>query len=219
MQQAKNSEKLLFKSTASKTCEMKFSSNLYTLNSEVEHHSYSFANSTYKNQQLLHTALLYKTTPRDVLTTCSAAPTDPNCVFSKPAKICKITDLLCNPPPPGFTHVFTKSDDSDSKPSAKGLKKRQERGAFSDEFVTKVRYTGVMKFYQTKKRFGFICLDHDHTDVFLCEDDLILSGINLKFFKEQVKAYKPMRFSFLLKFYLEEGKPKRKAVDLVLRPC
>jgi hypothetical protein len=195
---------------------MKFSSNLYALNTEAEHHSYS--DSTYTFQQLLHTALLRETTSRDLLAKSRAAPSE--CVFSKPFKIYKTQDLLLSsPPPPGFTHDFTESDDFDIKASAKGLKKRQERGAFSDEFVTQVRYTGVMKFYQAKKRFGFISLDHDHTDVFLCEDDLILSGINLRFFKEQVKANKPMRFSFLLKFYLEEGKPKRKAVDLVLRPC
>jgi hypothetical protein len=102
-------------------------------------------------------------------------------------------------------------------PKKKSLEKREYRGMFEVESVSNARYTGTLKFYQTKnKRYGFITLDEDGTDVFLCEDDLILSGINYKKFKEKVASKAPMKFIFNIKHYIENGKTKRKAVDLNL---
>ena len=99
-------------------------------------------------------------------------------------------------------------------PNKYGLVKREQRGTFCEEILSKERFTGEIKFYQLKKRFGFISLDLDKTDVFLCEDDLVLSGINIKKFKEAVFKKIPQKFSFIIKHYLENGNEKRKAVEV-----
>lgn len=102
------------------------------------------------------------------------------------------------------------------QPPKIGLVKRECRGKFNEEEVSYDRYTGKLKFYQLKKRFGFISLDEDGSDVFLCEDDLVLSGINYKKFKEDVFNKKTIAFEFNIKKYLEKNKEKRKAIDVIL---
>ena len=104
------------------------------------------------------------------------------------------------------------------QPPKVGLIKRECRGKFNEEEVSYDRYTGTLKFYQLKKRFGFITLDEDNSDVFLCEDDLILSGINYKAFKESVFNKLPVAFEFNIKKYMEKDNEKRKAIDIILRP-
>lgn len=101
-------------------------------------------------------------------------------------------------------------------PIKKGLCKREVRGKFTEEIVTAERTTGTLKFYQLKKRFGFITLDEDESDVFLCEDDIVLSGIHHKHFKDTVLRKNPLRFSFRIKTYEEQGKAKRKAIEIEL---
>ena len=73
-----------------------------------------------------------------------------------------------------------------------------------------------MKFYHFKKKFGFITLDSDETDIFLCEDDVVLSGINPKVLRNNIINKVTTRFSFCIKVYNENGKEKRKAVDLTI---
>ena len=97
-----------------------------------------------------------------------------------------------------------------------GLVKREKRGVFNEEKVSYDRYDGEIKFYQLKKRFGFIALDEDKSDVFLCEDDLVLSGVNIKKFKEAVFKRTVIRMNFLIKFYYENGAQKRKAIEVKL---
>ena len=104
------------------------------------------------------------------------------------------------------------------QPPKIGLVKRECRGKFNEEEVSYDRYTGKLKFYQLKKRFGFITLDEDNSDVFLCEDDLILSGINYKAFKECVFNKLPVAFEFNIKKYMEKDQEKRKAIDVIFRP-
>ena len=99
-------------------------------------------------------------------------------------------------------------------PNKFGLVKRENRGTFDKEELSEERTTGEIKFYQLKKRFGFISLDEDKSDIFLCEDDLVLSGINIKKFKETVFKKVQQRFSFLIKYYSEKGAIKRKVVDI-----
>jgi hypothetical protein len=98
-------------------------------------------------------------------------------------------------------------------PKKKSIEKRENRGHFVREEVIEDRHKGTLKFYQLKRRFGFIKLE-DESDVFLCEDDLILSGINHKKFKENVMNKVPVEFTFKIKAYEENGKPKRKAIDI-----
>jgi hypothetical protein len=97
-----------------------------------------------------------------------------------------------------------------------GIVKREKRGTFNEEKVSYDRYEGEIKFYQLKKRFGFIALDEDKSDVFLCEDDLVLSGINIKKFKEAVFKRIVIRMNFLIKIYFENAAQKRKAIDIRL---
>lgn len=101
-------------------------------------------------------------------------------------------------------------------PPKKGKAKREERGKFQQEQVTNQKHTGLMKFYHFKKKFGFITLDSDEKDVFLCEDDVVLSGINPKVLRNNIINKVTTRFSFCIKVYNENGKEKRKAVDLTI---
>jgi cold shock CspA family protein len=102
------------------------------------------------------------------------------------------------------------------QPPKVGLVKRENRGKFNEEEVSYDRYSGKLKFYQLKKRFGFISLDEDSSDVFLCEDDLILSGISFKKFKEDVFNRCEIRLEFHIKKYLEGEKEKRKAINVTI---
>ena len=99
-------------------------------------------------------------------------------------------------------------------PNKYGLVKREQRGTFVEEALSEKRVTGEIKFYQLKKRFGFITLDQDQSDIFLCEDDLVLSGVNIKRFKEAVFKKVTQKFSFFVKNYFENGCEKRKAVEI-----
>ena len=94
--------------------------------------------------------------------------------------------------------------------------KRVKRGIFAEETVLSSRVRGTTKFYNLKKRFGFITQESDSSDVFLCEDDLVLSAVNYKKFKEEVAAGLKPRFEFSVKVYQDKAQEKKKAVDLVL---
>ena len=130
--------------------------------------------------------------------------------------------LTSTPPPPGFCNTlkpappptFDRPAFRLQHPPKKSLVKRELRGTFGFEYTSQDFFTGKLKFYQLKKRFGFITLDIDESDVFLCEDDLVLSSINIKKFKEDVINRKPIYFTFNMKKYLENGKEKRKAVNV-----
>lgn len=93
--------------------------------------------------------------------------------------------------------------------------RRAQRGTFESESVLSSRVRGTIKFYNLKKRFGFITQENDGSDVFLCEDDLILSEINHKKFKEEVAAGRKPRFEYSLKVYQDKNQAKKKAVSLV----
>ena len=94
--------------------------------------------------------------------------------------------------------------------------KREQRGTFTEEEVSSERHFGEIKFYQLKKRFGFISLDIDKSDIFLCEDDIVISKINMKKFKEIIFKKIPLRLSFLIKKYNESNVEKRKAIEIEL---
>lgn len=168
--------------------------------------------------------------------------TKPSSVTPNPKVSSKKFTLLLTPPP-GFEQVkpinnlSDLSTDSDISPTIsnrklyiisenevtlqpppykQSLEKREKRGTFTEEHLSEARQNGEIKFYQLKKRFGFIALDEDKSDVFLCEDDLVLSGINIKKFKEAVFKRVQIRMSFVVKHYFENEQPKRKAVEVRL---
>ena len=57
-------------------------------------------------------------------------------------------------------------------------------------------------------------MDDGSGDTFLCEDDLVLSNINLKTFKEMIRKRVNLKFQFAVKKYVEQNKNKRKAINL-----
>ena len=100
-------------------------------------------------------------------------------------------------------------------PVRPGNHKREIRGKFDNELLSFDRYSGSLKFYSFKKRNGFIKVNEGDFDVFICEDDMILSGQNLKKFKDDVFQKNPVYFEFNIKKYLNNyGEEKRKAVHI-----
>ena len=67
--------------------------------------------------------------------------------------------------PKSFSRKFIECSNNevilDPAPMKIGFVKREKRGIFNEEEVSPERQTGVVKFYQLKKRFGFITLDED----------------------------------------------------------
>jgi len=100
-------------------------------------------------------------------------------------------------------------------PAPKKITKRQDRGKFEVEQEEELRSLGNLKFYNKKKRFGFISMENEG-DVFICEDDIIVSGLNLKDFKNLVNdgPADRIKFTFVIKTYEEKGRSKRKAVNI-----
>jgi hypothetical protein len=99
-------------------------------------------------------------------------------------------------------------------PVKHSISKRKMRSEFPGEKETSDRFTGTLKFYQLKKRLGFIRLNDE--DIFLCEDEIVLSGISAKKFKSSVLKNRSMDLTFRIKSYLDHGKLRRKAFDIEL---
>lgn len=95
--------------------------------------------------------------------------------------------------------------------------KREKRSNFDDEEISCDRFSGSLKFYNLNKRFGFIKVDDQDFDAFLCEDELILSGQNLKKFKDDVYKKIPVSFEFNIKKYLNNQVEKKKAVLIKIK--
>jgi hypothetical protein len=99
-------------------------------------------------------------------------------------------------------------------PKKKALHKRMERCQYEVEQVVETRQKAALKFYNLKKRFGFITLIEDSSDIFLCEDDVLLSGQNFKQFKEAVAKRRPISLLCDVISYENKGITKRKAVNI-----
>lgn len=97
--------------------------------------------------------------------------------------------------------------------------KRAERCKFTAEELQPQRVRGVLKFYHLKKRFGFVTAESESGDIFICEDDIVLSGINHKQFKEDVAAGRKPLLEFAVKVYWEKDREKKKAVDISSLGC
>jgi hypothetical protein len=77
------------------------------------------------------------------------------------------------------------------------------------------RYTGVLKFYNENKGFGFVGCEQDSTEIFLHGDDLLKANIDIKNLKKKCVGGL-MRFSFSILEYLGKYNRSRKVVDLKL---
>ncbi|OMJ88406.1 hypothetical protein SteCoe_9625 [Stentor coeruleus] len=98
-------------------------------------------------------------------------------------------------------------------PLKPGLIKREKRSKFQNEKISDKIYTGKLKFYNLKKRHGFITIS-EGDDVFLVEDELVLSGIILRHFKDDVYKQKVINFKFRIKVCINQGKEKRIATNI-----
>lgn len=77
------------------------------------------------------------------------------------------------------------------------------------------RYTGVLKFYNENKGFGFVGCEQDSTEIFLHGDDLLKANIDIKHLKKR-SVGGLMRFSFSILEYMGKYNRSRKIVDLKL---
>lgn len=77
------------------------------------------------------------------------------------------------------------------------------------------RYTGVLKFYNENKGFGFVGCEQDSTEIFLHGDDLLKANIDIKNLKKR-SVGGLMRFSFSILEYMGKYNRSRKIVDLKL---
>ncbi|OMJ93395.1 hypothetical protein SteCoe_3637 [Stentor coeruleus] len=91
-------------------------------------------------------------------------------------------------------------------------RRRKERCTFNNETLSEQRIKGVLKNYKLKRRYGFI--KTENSTIFLCEDDLILSGVHLKKFKDSVSRKIPIYLEFNLKTILENGKEVQRAANI-----
>jgi hypothetical protein len=98
-------------------------------------------------------------------------------------------------------------------PSKPSLVKREKRSTFENEFISDEFFVGKVKFYHLKKRHGFISLEGSD-DVFLVEDELVLSGIVLRKFKDDVYNKKEKILRFKIKTRTDNGKIKKIATNI-----
>lgn len=95
--------------------------------------------------------------------------------------------------------------------------KRQQRKVINNEEVICKSFSGELKFYNLKKRFGFIKVNNQDFDAFICEDDILLSGANLRKFKDDVYNKKKINLEFdVIKYVNDQGTEMQKAVNIKL---
>eukprot|EP00359_Climacostomum_virens_P011015 CAMPEP_0204903956 /NCGR_PEP_ID=MMETSP1397-20131031/4580_1 /ASSEMBLY_ACC=CAM_ASM_000891 /TAXON_ID=49980 /ORGANISM="Climacostomum Climacostomum virens, Strain Stock W-24" /LENGTH=260 /DNA_ID=CAMNT_0052072673 /DNA_START=175 /DNA_END=957 /DNA_ORIENTATION=+ len=96
----------------------------------------------------------------------------------------------------------------------KSLHKRYERCTYEGETVIGINKGAALKFYNLKKRFGFLTLSDDGSEVFFCEDDILVAGQPLKVFKEAVLKKKSIAALCSVIRYTSEGEEKLKATNI-----
>lgn len=77
------------------------------------------------------------------------------------------------------------------------------------------RFTGVLKFYNETKGFGFVGCEQDGTEIFLHGDDLLKANIDIKNLKKR-SVTGVIRFSFSILEYMGKYNRSKKVVDLKL---
>ena len=102
-------------------------------------------------------------------------------------------------------------------PVRPGNVKREKRSKFENERTSERYFTGKLKFFNLKKRYGFITVENSE-DVFLVEDQMIISGLNYRKFKDDVFKGLSVSFKFQIKFHVENGKEKKIAVNIEVIP-
>jgi hypothetical protein len=119
---------------------------------------------------------------------------------------------------PRFVPITVKHILLKMPPMKPGIAKRNMRGTFNEQEISYDRYCGFLKFYNLKKRYGFMLVENEDFEVFICEDDLLVSGQNLRKFKDDVYKKKSVQCEFNVKKYLnDEGVEKRKAINIMVK--
>jgi len=77
------------------------------------------------------------------------------------------------------------------------------------------RYTGRLKFYDDNKKYGFIVMDGDGSDIFVHYDDLLKANIN-KDLLRTARMGNVIRLSFGCMAYIGKYNKSRKAIDIQL---
>ena len=98
-------------------------------------------------------------------------------------------------------------------PVRPGNVKREQRSKFETERLSEKYYYGKLKFFNLKKRYGFISRE-DGEDAFLVEDQMIISGVNYRKFKDDVFNKLPVNFKFQIKSHTDLGIEKQIAVNI-----
>lgn len=98
-------------------------------------------------------------------------------------------------------------------PVRPGNAKREKRSKFETEKLSEKYHYGKLKFFNLKKRYGFIAREGE-CDVFLVEDQLIISGLNYRKFKDDVFNKIPVNFKFQIKYHADQGVEKLIAVNI-----
>eukprot|EP00825_Cyclidium_porcatum_P037860 TRINITY_DN4265_c0_g1_i3.p1 TRINITY_DN4265_c0_g1~~TRINITY_DN4265_c0_g1_i3.p1 ORF type:complete len:121 (+),score=23.60 TRINITY_DN4265_c0_g1_i3:97-459(+) len=81
---------------------------------------------------------------------------------------------------------------------------------------SKDRVSGTLKFFDEFKKYGFIILDTDFSDIFLHFDDLNKAGIPIEIFQKARENRIDLRFTFCCMNYIGKHKSSRKAIDIEL---
>lgn len=97
-------------------------------------------------------------------------------------------------------------------PAPKANKKRVLRCTYENQEISEKKCQGVLKNYNLRKRFGFI--KYEEEKIFICEDDIVLSGVNLSLFKDNVAKKKTINVTFQISSQVENSKETRKAVNI-----
>jgi len=77
----------------------------------------------------------------------------------------------------------------------------------------KDRYSGTLKFFDEKKKFGFLVMDKDGSDIFVHYEDLNKVGLTTEQLMDP-KFIKDLKFTFCELEYLGKHRKSKKAVDL-----
>lgn len=101
------------------------------------------------------------------------------------------------------------------EPPPKSYKKRVQRCTYEKEEITKNKIKGVLKKYNLKTRYGFI--KTQESKIFFVEDDLVLSGVDLKEFKDNLRKKISISFECDIKKVWDKGKEIEKAVNIEVR--
>lgn len=82
------------------------------------------------------------------------------------------------------------------------------------ESIIKDNIKGKLKYYSFKKRHGSILSDLDGEEILLCEDEIVLSGVNLRDIKKAVIQNFPLNLQFSILEYFIKDIRYLKAVDI-----